>query len=656
MDALFAPAAALLGRLRYAQKAMVVAAVLFLPLAFVTLGYVNIQRGQVAFSALEREGIAYLRPLQELGARAVDARHRAVTGAAPAGAEVAAAVAAVDAVDRRHGATLETTAAWTAAKEKLSAAGRAAPGQPTLTAYGEALDGLLGLVVRVSDKSNLTLDPDLDTYYIMDALMFRLPVLLDATGRAVDTAAVHAAGPEPARRAAQFDLAVASGAIRGTRDAVATGMETGMANTASAEFRAAGPVVERTLAAVTAVLDEITAAARTGELNRVRPASADRVRTEVAGLAGLLAPLEDRLIAVRIDGFEANAALVIGAGILGVLVVAYLLVGFYRSSTAPLRRMVAALRGLAEGDLTVRVESDTRDEVGDMATGLRAAIDRVRDLLTALRDNARDLTGASAELSAVADGLGGTVTDTSARVAQVRGASTLVGHNVETVTEGTAQMSNAITEISSAVTAAREVADDAVRAAGVSHTSVAHLDRSTAKIEDVVAVISGIANQINLLALNATIEAVRAGAAGRGFAVVADEVKQLSSNAARATEDITGRVRAIQQDTGAAVDAIAHITAVIGRISDIQASITSAVEEQTATTAEMARSVREVAAGSRAISGELDGVAHSATRTAESATVTQQAATRLTRAAQSLDELVGQFRTGPPEDGGRTRG
>ncbi|GGJ78479.1 methyl-accepting chemotaxis protein [Pilimelia anulata] len=645
MGFLFAPAAALLGRLRYAQKTMVVAAVLLLPLAFVSWGYVAIQRGQVAFSAAERDGIAYLRPLQDLAARAADARHRAVTGGDPAAADVASAATAVDAVDARYGDALDTHAAWNDARRALSAAAGAAPGAPALTAYGTALDALVTLVVRVADKSNLTLDPDLDTYYIMDALMFRLPLLLDTSGRAIDAALVNAAGPPAAVAATRFDLAVASGAIRSTRDAVATGMATGMANTGSDAFRGMAPRVAETMAAVTAALDEITTAARTGNLRAARAETADRVRGAVAGLADALAPLEDELIAARIDGFTTNATVVIGAGVLGLLAVLYLLVGFYRSSTGPLRRMVAALRGLADGDLTVRVARTTKDEVGDMADAVGSAINRIRDLLRTLHRSAGGLTDTSVELSTVAGDLRNAVDETSSRAAEVHAAAELVNRNVTTVTDGTAQMTAAINEISTGAATAAGVATDAVAAVDTSHAAVRRLDRSSAEIEDVVNAITAIAGQINLLALNATIEAVRAGEAGRGFAVVADEVKQLSTQAARATEDITTRVRAIQQDTGAAVGSIEQISGIIARISEIQTSIASAVEEQTATTAEMSRGVREVSDGAGGISGGLDAVARSADRTTESAAVTQRSATQLADEADALNAVLAGYRT-----------
>ncbi len=144
------------------------------------------------------------------------------------------------------------------------------------------------------------------------------------------------------------------------------------------------------------------------------------------------------------------------------------------------------------------------------------------------------------------------------------------------------------------------------------NATVSNLGESSAEIGNVVKVITSIAEQTNLLALNATIEAARAGEAGKGFAVVANEVKELAQETARATEDIARRVEAIQSDTTGAVDAINRISAIIERINDFQTTISSAVEEQTATTAEMSRNVTEASTGAVQIAKNIAGVAQAA--------------------------------------------
>jgi methyl-accepting chemotaxis protein len=157
-------------------------------------------------------------------------------------------------------------------------------------------------------------------------------------------------------------------------------------------------------------------------------------------------------------------------------------------------------------------------------------------------------------------------------------------------------------------------------------------------------VITSIAEQTNLLALNATIEAARAGDAGKGFAVVASEVKDLAQETARATEDISQRVDAIQSDTANAVEAIASIGRIIAKINDYQVTIASAVEEQTATTAEMSRNVGDAANGTAEIAATIAEVAAAASTTTATLGEADAAVTELSHLATELNQVVGRFR------------
>src|SRR5947209_7514340 len=174
--------------------------------------------------------------------------------------------------------------------------------------------------------------------------------------------------------------------------------------------------------------------------------------------------------------------------------------------------------------------------------------------------------------------------------------------------------------------------------------TVSKLGESSVEIGKVIKVITSIAQQTNLLALNATIEAARAGEAGKGFAVVANEVKELAKQTAKATEDISRKIMAIQTDTKGAVEAIGSITGVIGHINDISGTIATAVEEQSVTTNEMTRNVADAATGSGEITRNIEGVAEAARGTSTSAQESQKAANDLADMAAHLRGMVGQFK------------
>jgi methyl-accepting chemotaxis protein len=172
---------------------------------------------------------------------------------------------------------------------------------------------------------------------------------------------------------------------------------------------------------------------------------------------------------------------------------------------------------------------------------------------------------------------------------------------------------------------------------------MAKLGDSSAEIGDVVKVITAIAEQTNLLALNATIEAARAGETGKGFAVVASEVKDLAQETAKATEDIAGRVEAIQADTAGAVAAIEQISQTIAQINDFQTTIASAVEEQTVTTNEMSRNVAEAASAGGLVATTINHVATSVQTTTSGVEQAQHAARQLARMSDDLRHIVNRF-------------
>jgi methyl-accepting chemotaxis protein len=306
---------------------------------------------------------------------------------------------------------------------------------------------------------------------------------------------------------------------------------------------------------------------------------------------------------------------------------------------------------IAAGDLT-RDDLNVRsqDELGDLTTAINKMSASLKHMIQAITANAVHVAKASEELNITSQQISANSEETSAQADVVSKAAHAVSQNLQTVATGSEQMGVSIKEIAKNATEAAKVATSAVKVAETTTVTVSKLGESSTEIGQVIKVITSIAQQTNLLALNATIEAARAGEAGKGFAVVANEVKELAKETARATEDISRKIEAIQADTKAAVDAIASMSTVINQINDISGTIASAVEEQNATTNEMSRNVGEAARSSEEITSNIAGVAEAAQSTTRGATDTQNASRELVESSLELRRLVEQFKINSSEN------
>lgn len=309
----------------------------------------------------------------------------------------------------------------------------------------------------------------------------------------------------------------------------------------------------------------------------------------------------------------------------------------------PLNVFSVVLAKLATGDLTTSVEEEFKGEILKVSNAINTVAAQVRHAMQQIGKNVTSLVHASEELNSVSQAMAASADETARQAQVVSTSSTQVTSNVQTVAAGADEMEASIKEIAKNTTEATRVATVAVKSAQQTNQTITKLGQSSTEIGEVVKVITSIAQQTNLLALNATIEAARAGEAGKGFAVVANEVKELAKETAKATEDIGRKIDAIQTDTQGAVSAIAQIGTVIAQINDIQTTIASAVEEQSATTNEISRNLAEAAKGSNEISGTISGVANAAQATTKGAMDTQKAARSLEDMAAELKQLVTKF-------------
>jgi methyl-accepting chemotaxis protein len=344
--------------------------------------------------------------------------------------------------------------------------------------------------------------------------------------------------------------------------------------------------------------------------------------------------------------------------VVGILLLSVWGLALVRSVSKALNNMISMVQDLAEGegDLTKRLEIVSNDELGELAKWFNTFLDEIHDIIAQVAKTAEQVASASEALNTTSQQITANSVETSAQAEVVSKAAQAVSQNLQTVATGAEEMETSIKEIARNATEAAKVATSAVKVAEATTVTVSKLGESSTEIGQVIKVITSIAQQTNLLALNATIEAARAGEAGKGFAVVANEVKELAKETAKATEDISTKIEAIQTDTKAAIDAIASISGVINRINEISGTIATAVEEQNATTNEMSRNVSEGAQGSGEITSNIAGVAEAAQGTTRGATDTQKASQQLVEMSTQLRNLVGQFKVQRDGSGNGTVG
>lgn len=363
---------------------------------------------------------------------------------------------------------------------------------------------------------------------------------------------------------------------------------------------------------------------------------------------GLLAPVRDQLavgLTTTADEKATRALWVNGATaviLLGATTV--FAIWMVRRLVGPMRSAVDVLEQVAEGDLSVRIDRQSRDEVGALAAALNATLDAVAEVIASIQANAVTVAGASEELAATSDELGQIARTTHERASTASATGVEVSANVQTVASAAEELRASISEIAVAAQDGATTAGDGRSLAEQAAQLVEELEQSSGQIGDVTGLIAGIAEQTNLLALNATIEAARAGESGKGFAVVASEVKDLAGQSARATEDIAGRIDAIQGNVGRTSDLIGRIVEVVRRVAELQQSIASAVEEQTVTTNEIARSVSEATTATTEMAGSIDYVSDLSSQTAAGASQSLGASKELASLAEALNALTARFR------------
>jgi methyl-accepting chemotaxis protein len=560
LDRLARPMIVVSGRLRTGMRLLLLVVVLIVPGAVATAMYTVTRNQQIAFAGDEIVGTRVVRPM-------LIAMADTVSGSTPDLTLVEAAV---------NG------------EESLRKIGLPGLGGGSAAERVRLAESLAALIGQVGNDSNLILDPELDSFYVMDAQVVQLP-------KALVTAAQAARAPAPTNRAGIARRAVLSGTLRQAAEAFSSDLLTAGQHTDATGLAArisSAQAATRAVDALAAVLDGS---------GRVDPAGVgSAVRASIPALNDELAAL----LNARADLYQRERTLVLGITMSGFLIGGWFALATVTGTSHDVRRTVTAVTAIAQGDLSRHDLPTGRDELGDIGRSLAVARDRLREQDDAIREGhlAREQQVRSSFLhqrqaeaqfrkrtQSVVDESTGVITDALRRVTeqvgQVRDAADIINRSIVSSDQATAS-----------------VMEQARQAQHV----IASLDHSLGRVASTAELITGIAGQTRLLALNATIEAARAGDLGSGFTVVADEVKELANSTTRSTEQISTTIGALERETAAMSQAITTMVEGMTTMTEAanglravvsdQDSLVSALSEQMTTTLEHVDSMSTLAA------------------------------------------------------------
>jgi methyl-accepting chemotaxis protein len=605
------PSISLMNKLKYPQKfALIILSVVLLAASIIYLLLSNLQ-SQADFSRKENLGVEYINPLKDLLYSMQEYRYKLSEGQKPSSDEINKYIQMTDSVDEKLNETLQVDKDWESIKNDWNNA-------DSYQKQTEAINKVIALISHINDTSNLVLDPDLDTYYLMDAYSLKLPNLLEKICQAeyfgIKTLSNRSNVKELTQTATLIDE------INGLLDSgykVIYGFNESVRSDLDAPFNKAYQKNKEFLSILNKVIDGKKISPQ--ELNTISKQALD---TNMQ-LYKAYALKEYELIAKRVKKYTDQMPVAVICTLLALLVIGYQLAGFYLSLMDSLSYLETNSEKIAGGDLTVQVNLGTKDEINDLAIIFNKMSDNLRNLVKEVSISVEDMFSGSQEMSSAVDQTSQGAQQVAQSVQQLASGSQQVSQNVENGVMNISKMNNVIKNVSEEANAISKIGDQTeinanqgkehvIKAVGkigsIKEVSgeisknISELGKLSGEIEAIVDLIKNIASQTNLLALNAAIEAARAGEHGKGFAVVADEVKKLAAQSSEATGKITVMIKEIQEKTGIAVNTVnkaSHeVDEGVAVINNTGVALENVIEQ-----------IKEVNNNIQKITKEIDGVA-----------------------------------------------
>ena len=602
---IWTPGVRLMRNLKFRMKASVITLLFLIPIFVLGISYYSSEAEKISASQQELQGVQYLKPVLPLLPALLEARKQSILALATNGQSaglqsareaVAQTLQKIQASEASYGKELNTAkplAALKAAIDKTNSTPAADVfAIMQLHAGGTAAwEDLIGTVV---DTSGLALDPDMDTYYLMDAGLVRLPTITNNAGKVRGLSAAIGTGAPRSPELTRLREAAAA-----VNDYLDDGLYAGITKVTTLHPEFAKPIaLEQGMSVVNALFSK---AADLDSDKADKPSPADVVALGNTAVTGLIASQTaivtqlEQLLNARVSATRTGMAVALSLTAVTLALAAYFFFTFYLVTKGGMQLINRHLGELSIGDLRTppRLPLGT-DEPAEVITALRVAYDSLHMLIKKVRHSARALHAASGEISAASLDLGGRTEAAAASLEEQASAMEEISSTVKMTAERASLAATFAVDNSKVAQKGGEVFTEVV-------ATMRDIHSSSSKIGDIIGVIDGIAFQTNILALNAAVEAARAGEAGRGFAVVASEVRTLAQRSASAAKEIKDLISESVSKVGggtrvveSAGQTMAQVVKNARQINDYLAEISTACREQAIGVDEVGRAIQEL--------------------------------------------------------------